>query len=223
MEVVSPHGLQLDALWTLCGAMPQPVRINFQRGGGSYISLFTHASLFGLDAGCRWVALGAAGWRWVPLGGAGCRWVGQVAANLSYFSNTCAKCCRSISELLVFLEHVCKVLPFDIRICGISRTRVQNAAAFIATLRLTEFKSIVFLGHVCKLQPLELRIRCISRTRVHSAAVRYPNLSYFANTCARPNYLSSEFVVFREHVCRVLPFDIRICRISRIRVQNAAA
>ena len=29
--------------------------------------------------------------------------------NSSYFSNTCAKCSRSSSEFVVFLEHVCKM------------------------------------------------------------------------------------------------------------------
>ena len=34
-----------------------------------------------------------------------------------------------ISECVVFLEHVCKVQPLDLRIRCISRTRVQSAVA----------------------------------------------------------------------------------------------
>ena len=37
-----------------------------------------------------------------------------------------------------------------------------------------------------------------------------PNSSYFSNTCAKCSRSSSEFVVFREHVCKVLPFEFRI-------------
>ena len=47
----------------------------------------------------------------------------------SYSSNTCAKCSRWISEFVVFLKHVCKVQPLDLRIRRISRTRVQSAAS----------------------------------------------------------------------------------------------
>ena len=36
---------------------------------------------------------------------------------------------RLISECVVFLEHVCKVQPLDLRIRRISRTRVQSAAS----------------------------------------------------------------------------------------------
>ena len=56
-------------------------------------------------------------------------------------------------------------------------------------------------------QPLELRIRRIARTRVQSTADESPNSLYFANTCAKCSRLSFEFVVFLEHVCKVLPFE----------------
>jgi hypothetical protein len=49
--------------------------------------------------------------------------------NSSYFSNTCATCRRSSYEFVVFLEHVCKESPLEIRIRCISRTRAQSAAS----------------------------------------------------------------------------------------------
>ena len=51
------------------------------------------------------------------------------APNLSYFSNTYAKCSRLMYELIVFLEHVCKTWPLELRIHRISRTRVRSTAA----------------------------------------------------------------------------------------------
>jgi hypothetical protein len=80
-----------------------------------------------------------------------------------------------------------------------------------------------FLEHVCNVQPLELRIHRITRTRVQSAAVRAPNLWYSSNTCAKCCRSSSEFIVFFEHVCKVLPFELQIRCIIRTRLQNIAA
>jgi hypothetical protein len=82
---------------------------------------------------------------------------------------------------------------------------------------------VIFAEHVCKVQPLELRIRCILRTRAQRAATGAPNSSYFSNTCAKCRRLSSEFVVFFEHVCKVLSFELRICCIPRTRAQSAAS
>ena len=51
---------------------------------------------------------------------------------------------------------------------------------------------------------------------------RATNSLYFSNKCGKYNRLSSEIVVFREHVCKVQPLDLQMRRISRTRVQNAA-
>ena len=45
----------------------------------------------------------------------------------------------------------------------------------------------------------------IYRTCAQSAAFGAPNSSYFSNTCAKCCGLSSGFVVFLEHVCKVQP------------------
>ena len=60
-------------------------------------------------------------------------------------------------------------------------------------------------GYFCKSLKVSLgrRIHRIPRTRVQSAAVRAPNLWYSSNTCAKCCRLSSEFIVFLEHVCKV--------------------
>jgi hypothetical protein len=50
------------------------------------------------------------------------------ASNSSYYSNTCAKCSHWSAEFVVFLEHVGKVQPLELRIRRILRTRVQSAA-----------------------------------------------------------------------------------------------
>ena len=84
------------------------------------------------------------------------------------------------------------------------------------------YEFVVSFEHVCKIQPFELRIRSIHRTRVQRAAVRVPNWRYSSNTGVKCCRSSSEFIVFHEHVCKVLPFEIRICCILRPRVQSAA-
>ena len=151
------------------------------------------------DAG-RGLPLAAAGWRWMTLGAAGWGRLQPLQHRIRRISRTRV---QSAAEFVVFLDHVCKMQPLELRIRRISRPRVQNAAEFV-----------VFLEHVCKVLPFDIRIARISRARAHSAAVRYPNLPYFSNTCARRNsnqsyfsdtcancsHLSSEFVVFREHV-----------------------
>ena len=155
------------------------------------------------------------------------------APNSLYFSNTCAKYSRLISEFVVFLEHVCKVQPLELRIRGVSRTRVQSAAVrapnsqyssnTCAKCSRSSSEFVVFLEHVCEVQPPDLRIRRISRTRVQSAAAGSLNSLYFANTFAKCSRWMSEFVVFFEHVCKVQPLDLRIRCISRTRVQSAAS
>jgi hypothetical protein len=85
------------------------------------------------------------------------------APNSWYSSNTCAKCCRSNSEFVVFREHVCKVLPFELRNRRISRTRVQSAAVrapnssyfpnTCAKYSHWIYEFVVFTEHVCKVQP----------------------------------------------------------------------
>ena len=83
--------------------------------------------------------------------------------NLAPFSNTCAKCGAPGGELGSVLEHVCKVLPFELQIRRILQPRVQSAAAgspnssyFKNTCakcsrRISEF--VVFPEHVRKAQP----------------------------------------------------------------------
>ena len=108
--------------------------------------------------------------------------------------------------------------PKELR--GYFRKALKVYGQLLHNRPISEFA--IFLEHVCKVQPLELRIHRIPRTRVQSAAVRAPNLWYSSNTCAKCCRLSSEFIVFLEHVCKVLPFELRICGILRTRVQSAA-
>ena len=100
------------------------------------------------------------------------------------------------SEFVVFLEHVCEV-----------RSSWFGFALFLEYVWCSRSSSefVVLFEHVSEMQPFQLRIRRISRTRVQRAAARAPNSSYFSNTCAKCCGLSSGFVVFLEHVCKVQP------------------
>ena len=101
---------------------------------------------------------------------------------------------RSISEFVVFLEHVCKVQLFEFRVHCIPRTRVQSAAVRAPDLwcslntcakccrSRSEF--IVLFEHVCKVLRFKLRIRRILRIRVQNTAAGCLNSSYSSNTCA---------------------------------------
>ena len=83
-------------------------------------------------------------------------------------------------ELGVLPEHVCKVRASWLRICRLSRTRVQSAIV-----------SVLFLEHVCKVRVSWLRIRRISRTRVQNTGLVASNSLYFSNTCAKCSWQAS--------------------------------
>ena len=114
-------------------------------------------------------------------------------ANSSYFSNTCAKCSRWISEFIVFREHVWKVQQPDV-----------------------EF--VVFFEHMRKVQPASKPDRStfwIAGTLVWGAVCLIHNCnSQNATFCAKCSRLMSELIVFLEHVCKARPLELRIHRIS---------
>ena len=113
----------------------------------------------------------------------------------------------------VFLEHVCKVLPFELRIRRILRARVQKVAVRTPnslyssntcakySCWISEF--VVFLEHVCTFVKYSYVLNWLVAGW----------LTYFSNTCAKCCRSSCEFAVFLEHVCKVLPFELRIRRI----------
>ena len=96
-------------------------------------------------------------------------------------------------EFCVYPEHVRELCASRPPFCPISRTRVPSGSEFV-----------VFLEHVCE---------------VRSSWFGFALFLEYV-WCSRS---SSEFVVLFEHVSEMQPFQLRIRRISRTRVQRAAA